>query len=469
MLKIKRYREVIFTSILDFLILMICWYVFHSVYHEELNIVLRFFDANLVVAGIALSIFWIFVFILAGLYKQLYLVSRLDEFIKVTKATVLGGLVLFFITSTESASEFMHQKEGIIWYWGIVYLGTTLNRFIIRTIQRSYAIRGKGLHRSVIIGTGSTARIAYDDLIRNKILGMQVLGFVQVNGKAPDPETGIREEDVLGHLDDIDRIIDEQQVQEILVAIEPDRRKDLVEVISRIDYPDISLKILPDFYQLVNGLNKTNQIFGLPIIEISPVPMPLWEAAVKRIFDFFLALIILMALLPVWFIVSILVRATSTGPAIYKQKRVGRNGKEFVMFKFRTMYEDAEARTGPMWAQENDPRVTPLGYWLRKLRIDEIPQLINVLKGEVSLVGPRPERPHFVNQFKSQIPLYTRRLRVRPGITGWAQVKWKYDSSLDDVKEKTKYDLFYVENMSLKMDAKILINTIVTVIKGKGQ
>lgn len=139
------------------------------------------------------------------------------------------------------------------------------------------------------------------------------------------------------------------------------------------------------------------------------------------------------------------------------------------MFKFRTMKQDAEADSGPMWATENDPRVTKVGYWLRKLRLDEMPQLLNVLSGSMSLVGPRPERPHFVDQFKVQIPLYTRRLRVRPGITGWAQVKWKYDESLADVKEKTKYDLYYVENISLMMDMKILINTILTMVKGKGQ
>lgn len=168
-------------------------------------------------------------------------------------------------------------------------------------------------------------------------------------------------------------------------------------------------------------------------------------------------------------VIAIIIKLTSKGPVIYAQERVGRNGKTFTMFKFRTMKQDAEADSGPMWATENDPRVTKVGYWLRKLRLDEMPQLLNVLSGSMSLVGPRPERPHFVDQFKVQIPLYTRRLRVRPGITGWAQVKWKYDESLADVKEKTKYDLYYVENISLMMDMKILINTILTMVKGKGQ
>ena len=251
--------------------------------------------------------------------------------------------------------------------------------------------------------------------------------------------------------------------------MEPDRRKDLIDVIAKVDYPDVSLKLLPDFYQLVSGLNKTNQIFGMPIIEISPEPMPLWEKAIKRILDIAISTIVLIVFMPVLVVIGILIKATSKGPAIFKQKRVGRNEKIFTILKFRTMFEDAEAESGPTWASENDPRITPLGIWLRRMRIDEIPQLMNVIKGDMSLVGPRPERSHFVDQFRAQIPLYTRRLRVRPGITGWAQVKWKYDSSFDDVKEKTKYDLYYVENVSLKMDAKILINTLITMIKGKGQ
>ena len=469
MLKLKRYREAIFTCVLDFLILLTGWFFFHSTYSGELDVLLRFFDLNMNTGGLVLSAYWIVIFVLSGLYKKLYLVSRLDEFLKVSKATIAGGLILFFLISTEDTTQFMHQKTTILTYCMVIFLSIGSNRFIIRTIQKIYAQRGKGLHRSLIIGTGSSAKYAYDDLLRNKTLGMQVLGFVQVNGKALDPDVGIAEDEILGHLDNIEHIISDHQVQDILVAIEPKRRKDLVHVISKIDYPDVTLKLLPDFYQLVHGLNKTNQIFGLPLIEVSPEPMALWERVVKRLFDLSIALVVLVVLSPIWLIVSIFVRTTSSGPAIYQQRRVGKNGKEFVMYKYRTMYEDAESRTGPMWAQENDPRITKLGYWLRKLRIDEIPQLINVLKGEMSLVGPRPERLHFVNKFKTQIPLYQRRLRVRPGITGWAQVKWKYDTSLDDVKEKTKYDLFYVENMSLKMDLKILINTVMTVLKGKGQ
>lgn len=469
MFKLKRYREVIFTSILDFMIILAGWFLFHIYYPDSMNVLISTIDVGFFGKGMLVSICWLGIFVVTGAYKKLYLVSRLDEFLNVLKASVLGILLLFFMTE-QTVEISIEDRRNIVTLYGIFIFGLlAINRFIIRTIQRYFAQHGKGLHRAVIIGTGNAAKMAYDDLNRNKTLGMEVLGFIQLNGKAPDPSVGIKEDEVLGSLDQIDRIMERWQIQEILVALEPESKQDLVEVISKVDTPEISLKLLPDFYQMVGGLSKTNQIFGLPLIEVSPEPMPFWEKTTKRFFDILVSIIAVLLTLPIILVVGIAIKMTSKGAIIYRQVRVGMNGKTFTILKFRTMYENAEEKTGPVWAEENDPRVTKVGYWLRKLRIDEIPQFINVLKGDMSLVGPRPERPHFVEQFTEQIPLYTRRLRMRPGITGWAQVKWKYDGSLETVREKTKYDLFYIENASLKMDAKILINTIITIIKGKGQ
>ncbi len=230
----------------------------------------------------------------------------------------------------------------------------------------------------------------------------------------------------------------------------------------------VGIKISPDMYDIISGQARTNQIYGLPLIEILPEFMPAWERSVKRLIDILVSIGILGGLLPFWLLFGIIIKIDSRGKTLYRQERVGKDGRQFNIFKFRSMSSDAESETGPVWATEDDPRVTRVGKFLRATRIDEVPQFINVLMGDMSLVGPRPERQFFVDQLKKEMPLYTRRLRIRPGITGWAQIKHKYDESLDDVKRKLRYDLFYIENMSLRMDFKIILSTIKVILSGKG-
>ncbi len=466
---INRNRETLFTALLDALVLCMSWYLF-TVLKPDLTIsISNSENVSFVVLGVVHATYWLIIFSLMGLYKKLYLISRFDEFVKVVKATIIGTLILYFYATLDGNLRITDAFSSVSIYALLVGGAITVNRFVIRSIQRFYALRGKGLHRALIIGTGRNALSAFDDLSRNKSLGMQVVGFVYVPNGRNGQMIHVDKDEIMGELDDIDQIVNKMEIQDLIVALEPEKRDDLIKILSRVNNPDVTLKLLPDFYQLVSGLNKTNQIFGLPLIEISPDLMPLWEKIAKRVMDIFISFSVLVIMLPVIISITIAIKSTSSGLAIYSQKRVGKKGRLFTMYKFRTMYDDAEAETGPTWASENDPRVTKVGAWLRKTRLDEIPQFYNVLKGEMSLVGPRPERPYFVEQFKKEIPMYSRRLRVRPGITGWAQVKWKYDSSLDDVKEKTKYDLFYVENMSLRMDFKILINTVFSMVRAKGQ
>jgi len=196
--------------------------------------------------------------------------------------------------------------------------------------------------------------------------------------------------------------------------------------------------------------------------------MPEWERKIKRLMDTLISSVILIALFPFWLLIAIAIKLDSKGPVFYKQERVGKDDKQFTIYKFRSMVHEAESKTGPRWAERKDPRITRVGRLFRKLRLDEVPQFFNVLKGEMSLIGPRPERPYFVEKFKREIPFYARRLGVKPGITGWAQIKGEYDTSMDNVKTKLQYDLFYLENMSLRMDLKVIINTIYVMLIGKG-
>lgn len=462
----KRFKTIALTSLADLSALALAWYAF-AVISVAMSLVTPIAQPeSLLRNGLVHCGYWSIVFALSGLYKNLYLISRLDEMLKVAKTTVFGVLVLFFLTSGTKILAFENAFYATIYYWGITFGFMSFNRFLLRTAQRALAIRGRGLHRSLIIGTGQSALSVFKDLERTKTLGHDVIGFVRVNGKIAN---GLDEQKILGDIDALRSLVFEQQVQDVIIALEPEQRDELVKLLSQIEIDDLSIKIVPDFHQVVSGLNKTNQIFGLALIELNTDPMPLWEKAAKRIMDLVIPLVFLVLTFPIVLIVGLLIKLDSKGPIVFAQKRVGRFGKEFMMYKFRTMYQDAEKKTGPVWAQKNDPRITKVGYWLRRLRLDEIPQFINVLSGSMSLVGPRPERKYFVDRFMQEIPLYARRLRVRPGITGWAQVKWKYDATLEDVKEKTKYDLFYVENRSLRMDLKILINTFLVVIKGKGQ
>jgi exopolysaccharide biosynthesis polyprenyl glycosylphosphotransferase len=425
--------------------------------------------------SLILSVVWVLIFVFFGLYRNLYMISRFDEVLRVGKIVLVGMLFLFFLLFVDQIgwdanrlTRIDNNRKNMLVY-GLLTFGTvSLNRLIIRSVQKYRVLKGFGLHKAIVVGTGVRALSVVEDIHRNRTTGLQVEGYLRPNMSDGDEEV-VDESRILGSINDLSALLKSKGIRDVIVALETGQNPQLIQVIEEIDIPDVSVKILPDFYQMIIGLNRTNQIFGLPLIEVMPDPMPSWEKGTKRLFDFVFSLAILAITAPIMIVAALLVRLTSKGPAIFAQERVGRFGKPYTMYKFRTMVADAEKATGPVWAQENDPRITPLGRWMRKTRIDELPQLFNVLKGEMSFVGPRPERAHFVDQFKKQIPLYSRRLNVRPGITGWAQVKWKYDASLEDVKEKTKYDLFYVENMSLRMDFKILFNTVMTVITGKGQ
>jgi exopolysaccharide biosynthesis polyprenyl glycosylphosphotransferase len=245
--------------------------------------------------------------------------------------------------------------------------------------------------------------------------------------------------------------------------------KKVLGIISQLEDLPVSIKIEPDLYSIVTGQARTQQIYGFPLIEIQPQLLTPWERKTKRLMDVAVSFFSLLVMLPVFIVLGILIKIDSSGPVFFTQKRMGKNGKIFKIYKFRTMVKNAEKLTGPVWAGQKDPRITRMGRFLRKTRLDEFPQLINVLFGDMSLVGPRPERPYFVNRLKRQFPFYTRRLRVKPGITGWAQVKGKYDTTIEEGKEKLEYDLYYIENMSLRMDIRILLYTISVVLRFKGQ
>jgi exopolysaccharide biosynthesis polyprenyl glycosylphosphotransferase len=418
-----------------------------------------------------LWLYWVLVFLFFGLYRGWHAQSRLDEFVAVTKGVTIGVAMIFLATlDLESDLErpIALSRILIVSYWAFLVLFVGAGRMGLRTVQRKLLERGIGLRRTVVVGVNEKAVRLARQLEEFPALGYKVIGFVQTTPGHRERQK-LEELPVLGNLRNLPHIVRQHQVEEIVVALEEDERKLLVDVMDQCDGLPVGVKIQPDLYDIVLGQARTNQLYGVPLIEVMPHLMPPWEERMKRLMDVVVSAVVLVAGIPLWLLVALAIKLDSPGPVLFKQKRVGKDGKIFTIYKFRSMVEGAEKMTGPKWAEEDDPRITRVGRVLRKLRIDEFPQLINVLAGDMSLVGPRPERPYFVRRLKHQIPLYTRRLRVKPGITGWAQVKGHYDTSIEDVRKKLEYDLFYIENMSLRMDLKILLTTIYVALAGKGR
>ncbi len=412
-------------------------------------------------------LFWLLIFVIFGLYQPWHAKSRLDEFTTVVKAVTVGCLVLFFIIFVDdlNVESPYASRLLILLYWLIMITFVGGARLVLRSVQRRLLARGIGVQNTLIVGWNARGRELYDLVDRHRALGYRIVGFVKVDRRRTGTE--YRGVPVLGTIEQLPEFLSKHDVRDLLIALESTDHNRLLEIMALCEGFTVSIKIVPDLYDIVSGQARTNQIYGFPLIEISPQLMPAWEEAVKRALDVCVSGVALIVGLPVGLLIAALVKLESPGPVLYRQERLGKDGEHFSIIKFRSMVDDAE-KQGPQWAHRKDPRITRVGSMLRKLHLDELPQLWNVLSGHMSLVGPRPERPVFVEKLSKEIPLYPRRLKVRPGITGWAQVKHKYDESIDDVRKKVQYDLFYIENMSLRMDMKIILSTISHMLLGKG-
>ncbi len=420
------------------------------------------------ISGVVIYFYWLILFTFVGMYRTWFASSRFDEISTLFKATFFGIFLLFFLIFID---DYMHNVATatrilIFIYWGLFLFFVGSGRILIRSVQRNLLIKGIGRRAGLIIGYNVKGLEVLDSVSNAPALGIDIKAFVAVRNENIGKDfNGIKVEGTIEQLVDI---IEKNNAKEIIIALEKEDHDVLVNVISKTEGKNLSIKIVPDLYEILSGQARTSQIYGMPLIDIMPELMPEWEKKLKRLMDIVVSLFLLIISLPITIITSVAIKLDSKGPVLFKQERLGQNGKPFNVYKFRSMIVDAEKYSGPVWSKKDDPRVTRMGRFVRKVRIDEIPQMFNVLKGEMSLVGPRPERAFFVEKLSKEIPYYRRRLKVRPGITGWAQIKHKYDETIEDVKIKLKYDLFYIENMSLRMDFKILLRTVFVVIFSKG-
>ncbi len=463
----SKQKEIIILFFSDLITLLISWSIYYWL-RVQSGLIVSTASPDFWLPMAAISIYWVFIFFLFGLYKSWYAKSRFDELAAIFKAVTFGVLVLFFAIYADDrwSGTHLHSRLLIVGYWLIVITCVGGGRLLQHSFQRRLLEAGIGLHNAFIIGWSKKAVDLFDKVKKFPALGYRVVGFVPVS---PVPnDHSYHEVPILSSVGELESLIEHFQVRDILIAVESSEHASLLSVIAMANSHDVSLKIVPDLYDIISGQARTNQIYGFPLIEIMPQIMQPWERVMKRVIDIFVSAAILLIGLPLWVLVAVAITLDSPGPIFYTQERIGKDGKRFRIIKYRSMYRNAELQSGPVWANKKDPRVTRIGRILRKARIDEVPQLINVLDGDMSLVGPRPERPFFVEQLSKEIPLYKRRLKVRPGVTGWAQVKHKYDENIEDVRRKVEYDLFYIENMSLRMDLKILLNTVMVVFLGKG-
>ncbi len=410
---------------------------------------------------IALSPPWLIILLFAGLYKRKTVVSRMDELLGIFKAGSIAAVVLFIITYESSNPHSNRMILFIYWLLTISFLG--FERIAFRTWKKRQLTRGVGLKNAVIVGSGSKA-ISLAEKIRDyPALGLKITGLMIKEVKPVQPPEDIK---ILGITEHADKILKENDIEEVIIALEDSSRSEIMKVIELCNGIPVDIHVASDLYDIASGSARTDQIFGIPMVEIKQQNRTVFQIFLKRAFDLSFASVLFIFGLPLWVLCGILIKIDSSGPVFYRQTRVGRGGRIFEIFKFRTMTEDAEKK-GPAFSSDSDPRVTRVGRILRDIHIDEFPQIINVLEGDMSFVGPRPERPYFMKEFVQQLPLYSRRLKVRPGITGWAQVKQSYEKSVSELNVKLAHDLFYIENFSFIFDLKIILLTLSNIFRGR--
>lgn len=459
--------------LLDIISAEIVWLVFFAfrkkiieprVYKIDIPVEL---DRNFFLGFVFIPLFWLVLNWMSGYYRDIYRKSRLKEFGQTFITALTGTLILFFLIFLDDVVDnYKSYYISTLTYFSLHFILSYVPRLIMTSRTAGLIRKKKIWFNTIIVGNDEKALELFQMIQKEKhSSGNKIIGYVPLNNDADKLKDLLPN---LGPTNKIKSIVLKNKVEEVIIAIESSSHTLLQKLITDLDERNIKIKVIPDMYDILSGSVRFSSIFGTPLIEVSAVVMPQWQQSVKRVIDFSLSLLMLIILSPLFLLIALLIKTDSKGPVIYKQERIGRWGKPFTIFKFRSMRVDAE-KNGPALSSDNDNRMTKIGKILRKTRLDELPQFYNVLIGNMSLVGPRPERSFFIDQITVKAPHYKLLHRVKPGITSWGQVKYGYAENVDQMIERLKFDLLYIENMSLALDLKIIIYTVLTILKAEGK
>jgi exopolysaccharide biosynthesis polyprenyl glycosylphosphotransferase len=400
------------------------------------------------------------VFILSGLYRGRRAVSRMDESYRIVTHVSLGFVIAIAVSSLILGEDFIYSRQMLAYGWIFAVVGVSTGRFVHTGVVGSLRARGVAADRVLIVGAARTGQLVLDKIRRSPQLGYDVVGFVRHRPwTGEDRPAEIDGVPIVGMTSDLAGIVAAQEIDEIIIALSGVPHDEIMEMVFAVTNLPVAIRVYPETFRLLTSdVLSISDLNGLPTVSVRTIGLRPIERVMKRVMDVFLSAGVLVILSPLMVAIALLIKLTSRGPVFYTQERVGRDGSSFHVLKFRTMPVDAEAGTGPVFTSQDDPRPGRLGRTLRRYSLDELPQFINVIFGEMSVVGPRPERPYFVEQFRQRIPAYMARHHEKAGITGWAQVNGlRGDTS---VEERTLYDLYYVENWSILFDLKIMVKTL---------
>ncbi len=454
---------------LDFIAAFIAWIVFFFNRKQVLHEASASIDVNLLFNASLIGLFWILINTLAGSYTDIFGKTRIKELFKGFNHTLIGVVIIFFtlLLDDEGVSRYDEYYKTFFLYFIIQFVFGSISKIISFTLLREKIASGKIFFNTLIIGSGAAANKIYNQILeKNKSLGYAFISYVPVTSETENMfGNSLRR---IGDMNQLQAIIRRCSIQHVMIALEPSEHGYLEKILSDIEAEQVKINIIPENYQLILGSVKVKLLSNFPLLEINHDLIPVWEKVLKRIIDIVVALCVLIIGLPFLTFVALLTKLSSKGPVFYRQERIGKNRIPFKIIKFRSMYIDSE-KLGPALANNTDSRITPWGKVMRKTRLDEFPQFLNVLKGDMSLVGPRPERQFFIDQIIQKAPHYKYLHKVRPGITSMGQVKFGYAENVEEMVARLKYDILYIENMSLSLDFEIMLDTVLIMFQGKGK